>query len=53
MTDTDRDDVVHYDKHDAVLVAKAFQDVMNESGRKWWQDVAIDINMMFELREET
>ena len=42
-----------YDKHDSVLVAKAFQDVMNESAGQWWQDVAIDINMMFELREET
>tara|TARA_Y100001963_G_C6466645_1_gene302638 strand:+ start:143 stop:286 length:144 start_codon:yes stop_codon:yes gene_type:complete len=27
MTDTDRDDVVHYDKHDAVLVAQAFQNL--------------------------
>ena len=53
MKDEDQKPVkMPYDKHDAVLVAKAFQDVMNESGRKWWQDVAIDINMMFELREE-
>ncbi len=52
MKDEDQKPVkMPYDKHDAVLVAKAFQDFMNESGRR--VAVAIAINMMFELREET
>ena len=48
MTDTDRDDVVHYDKHDAVLVAQAFQNFEHE----WPQAAVVSVNMMFELREE-
>ena len=49
MKDEDQKPVIMpYDKHDAQLVAQAFQNFEHE----WPQAAVVSVNMMFELREE-
>ena len=49
MKDEDQKPVkMAYDKHDAQLVAQAFQNFEHE----WPQAAVVSVNMMFELREE-
>ena len=50
MTDTDVK--MPYDKHDAQLVAQAFQNLMVTEEQTQLSDI-ISYNMTFEMREET